>query len=126
MGNIGDRHQSIQRAEPAAEAEHPRRFFLYTHVQVDLVGCDLRGQDFDRLEEIQVVQSLETSLQRSGVNHILFVHSYFSPDDVVSRLVIPVDIDLSDPHHLPFFDVEGDADRPFLIVRIHVGHDFGK
>jgi hypothetical protein len=126
LGNIGDRHQSIQRTEPTSKTEHPRRFFFHPHVQIDLVGRNLGGQDFDCLEEIQVVQSLKTSLQRGGVDDILFVDSDFSTDDVVSCFVISVDIDLPDPHHLPFFDAEDDGDGPLFIVWIHIGHDFGK
>ena len=96
FGDIGDRHQFIQRAEAAADAELACRLFLDLDVEVDLVRVDLLRQNFHRLEEIQIIEALKAPLQRRRIDDVLFVDAQLAADDVVSGLVVAVDVDLPD------------------------------
>src|SRR4029077_19253865 len=100
--NIGDRDKLIQRTESAADTELAGRFFFHANIQIDLIVRDLRRKDFHCLEKIQVIEALKAPLQCRGIDDILFVDTNFTTNHIVFGLLISTDVDLPDPHHLPF------------------------
>src|SRR5262245_16625293 len=60
--NIGDRDELIQCAKTTADAELAGGLFFHSYVQVNFIRFHLLGQNFNRLEKIQIVQPLEAPL----------------------------------------------------------------
>ena len=61
-----------------------------------------------------------------GIDVILFIDTDLTTNHIVFGLLVPMDIDLTDPHHLPFLDGQNDGCGPVLHVRNHIGRDLGK
>ena len=126
FGDVGNRHELVQRAVPAADTEGPGGFFLHLDLEVHLVGLHLFGQELDRFKIVEVGQSLVAPFHRHRVGDFLFVDPELTADDVVPGLVVAGDLDLPDPNEVPFLDVEGDRGGLRLRVRGDRGADIRK
>ena len=124
--NIGNCRKSIKRAEPATNTELSRGLLFDSHFNVNFIFLHLFGKKLDRFKKIQIVESLKTSPDCRGIQDLLFIHSQLPANDVITRLIIPRNVNLSHPNKRSFFDRKGNLRCECFRIRGQVWCDFGK
>ena len=106
--DVGDEPQLVQRAEAPAHAERAGGLLLDLHVQIDRVRIDLLRNDLDRLEVVQVLETLVAALHGGSIDQLGLIDPQLAADHLVAGLVVAGDVDGADANQGPFLDLEGD------------------
>ena len=61
----------------------PVGFSLTRTLRSTLSASTCCGQNFDGLEEIQIIQALKAPLERGGIDDVLLIDAQLAADDVV-------------------------------------------